>query len=252
MTQAEIFRAYFAHRPVAKYDDRVDYSDFFEFYNTDIDQEGTLIFSEKTFTTPSKITILSCEELSDVTDIIDPDAGLITIDHDYDIETKEKIDALIENSNGEFELAISDSPQAAWKLYGFTSGIPYGIFLHHLQFVENNPDVLSEYLACHNDNMYQAWLKRHTVEVKLECDITLLFEFGNKAYIYEQRCSYIDRKTAAPSPCAITNDTIRITEIINGQKTRRFYGWAIPEEIRDDAYGGILNAWEVTTYKPAD
>ena len=62
----------------------------------------------------------------------------------------------------------------------------------------------------------------------------------------------IDRKTASPSPYDITNETVRITEIINGRKTRRFYGWAIPEDARDTTYKGILNAWEITTYKPAD
>lgn len=253
MTQAEIFRAYFAHVPVAKYDDCVNYNGFFAFYNTSTDQEGTPIFGEKTFTTPSKITILSCEELSDVTDIIDSDADVIAMGNDRDPETTEKIYNLITNVHSEFELAISDSPQATWKLYSFTSEIHCGIIMHSLHFIENKPEILSEYLACHNDDMYQAWLERHTVEVSLERDITLLVEFGdNIAYIYEQRCSYIDRETAAPSPYALSNDTVRITEIINGQKTRRFYGWAIPEEIRDDAYGGVLNAWEITTYKPAD
>lgn len=253
MTQARIFQAYFAHEPVAEYDDRVNYNGYFGFYNSGTNQEGTLIFSEKTFTTPSKITILSCESLSDIADIISLDAILAATDGSYDPETTARIKNLIKNSHKEFELAISDSPQASWKLYGFASGIPYGTNLHYLQFIENSPDILSEYLACHNDAMYQAWLKRHTVDVKLECDITLLFEFGNNlAYIYEQRCSYIDRKTASPSPYDITNETVRITEIINGRKTRRFYGWAIPEDARDTTYKGILNAWEITTYKPAD
>lgn len=173
--------------------------------------------------------------------------------NDRDPETTEKIYNLITNVHSEFELAISDSPRATWKLYSFASGIPHGMIMHSLQFIKNKPDILSEYLACHNNDMYRAWLERHTVEVGLEHDITLLVEFGdNIAYIYEQRCSYIDRKTAAPSSYALSNNTVRITEIINGQKTRRFYGWATPEEIRDDAYGGVLNAWEITTYEPAD
>lgn len=235
---------------VAKHDDRIN-GDFFDFYSTNADQKGVPIFSKKTFNTSSKITILNCKDLSDVADIIDPDADLITIDRHYDIEAEEKINALIENSHGEFELAISDSPQAAWKLYGFTSGIPYGITLHSLQFIKKDPDALPEYLACHSNDMYRAWLERYTVEVKLRHDITLLIEFGdNIAYIYEQRCCCVDRKTT--SPYEVTNETVCITEIINGRKTRRFYGWAIPEAMQNGVYEGVLNAWKITTYKPAD
>lgn len=249
MTQVDIFQAYFAHVPVAKHDDRVN-DDFFDFYNTDTDQKGTPIFGEKTFTTPSKITILGCEDLYDVTDIIGLDADLITIDHHYDAETEKKINALIENFRGEFELAISDSPRATWKFYGFTSGIPLGITLHSLQFIKKGPNVLPEYLACHSDDMYRAWLERHTVEVQLRDNITLLIEFGdNIAYIYEQRCCCVDRESA--SPYEVTDETVCITEIINGRKTRRFYGWAIPEEMKNGAYKDVLNAWKITTYEPA-
>lgn len=239
MTLNQIYQAYFQHQPIIEIEEHQP--DEIEFFNAGMpvaDNSGwrpTL----NTLKTPARFGFLNgaytthAQDNFNFEDHDDDDNVFVNMINEQSPELAEQLLVNI----------LCDQPGAEWKFYGFD--IDRSMFCQlSLNFIKNDPSVIQDYRAPSHNRPDQLacewWYKNRHASIDIATcldNFQALVEFGeNRVYLIEH--TYIE--------CDDLFLTI-VTEIIDGQKTRRFQG-----SYQDYCPVVESKAWQVTYYAPAE